>query len=69
MILFRAALSMLNVLGGRYCITAFVTEQGVPAQHGHQRQAHNLRAVGALRRCLARRSPVHAEWHNTFRLV
>ncbi len=69
MILFRAALSMLNVLSGRYCIAAFATEQGVPAQHGHQRQAHNPRAVDALRRCLARRSPVHAERHNTSRLV
>jgi 2',3'-cyclic-nucleotide 2'-phosphodiesterase (5'-nucleotidase family) len=48
---------------------AFVTEQGVPAKYGHQRQAHAVRAVDALRQYLARHSPVHAQWHQTIRLI
>jgi S-sulfosulfanyl-L-cysteine sulfohydrolase len=48
---------------------AFVTEQGVPAKYGHQRQAHAVRAVDALRQYLARHSPVHVEWHQTIRLI
>lgn len=48
---------------------AFVTEQGVPARFGSRRQAHKVRAVEALRQYLARHSPVHAEWRQTFRLI
>jgi 2',3'-cyclic-nucleotide 2'-phosphodiesterase (5'-nucleotidase family) len=48
---------------------AFVTEQGVPARFGRRREAHDIRAVEALRRYVARHSPIRAEWWHTFRLV
>lgn len=67
-------LQQLTVLGepvkpNRLYHAAFVTEQGVPQIYGHQRQAHNIRAVDALRRYLKRHSAVRAEWHHTFHMI
>jgi 2',3'-cyclic-nucleotide 2'-phosphodiesterase (5'-nucleotidase family) len=54
------------LLPGRTYPTAFVTEQGVPAHYGRQRQHHPERIVEAMRAYLATHSPLHAELRGTF---
>ena len=51
---------------GRYYPTAFVTEQGVAAKYGRNRQQHTERSIEALRGYLARHRPLHAELRGTF---
>jgi S-sulfosulfanyl-L-cysteine sulfohydrolase len=54
---------------GRHYPAAFVTEQGVATRYGRNRQHHPERAVDAMRACLARTRPLHAELRGTFMAV
>ena len=48
---------------------AFVTEQGVPARYGEQRQNTPVRAVDAMRRYLDRHRPFEPALFETFVVV
>lgn len=46
--------------------TAFVTEQGVARKYGRQRENHSVHVIEAMRACLSRHHPLHAELRGTF---
>jgi len=58
-----------EIQSGKIYPTAFVTEQGVPAKYGQNRQQHTERAVDAMRRYLVSASPLQFELEHTFVMV
>jgi sulfur-oxidizing protein SoxB len=50
---------------GKTYKVAFVTEQGVPPKYGHNPHALAITTIGALKKYLAKHTPVHADLRGT----